>query len=152
MPAQDTTANTGNDEFDEDESAVAAQGTVIYQYDTGQTTGSNQGGLPYLGLPTTCKFYILGDAPGASMVDDSDINATPPSAGAELESDYIAFVDHVTDAALPAFLGGRDLPVADRWHARAADGPHRQRRGRGRGRERLRLLRGRRRELAVRLG
>ncbi len=106
LPPADTTANTGNDEFDEDESSVAAQGTVIYQYDTGigtgQTGATNQGALPFSGLPPTCKFYILGDAPGASMVDDSDIT-TPPTDGKELESDYIAFVDHVTDAALPAF-------------------------------------------------
>ncbi len=115
VPPQDTTMNAGSDEFDEDESSVAAQGTVVYQYDTGigtgQTGATNQGALPFSGLPPTCKFYILGDAPGASMVDDSNIT-TPPSLGTDLESQdsqdqlesqYIAFVDHVTDAAQPAF-------------------------------------------------
>ncbi len=99
VPPQDTTLLQGNDEFDEDMSSIAAQGTVVYQYDTGQTTGSNQGSLPFSGLPSTCKFYILGTAPGASLTDESDI--TVPHSTQQLESQIIAGIDHVTDAAQP---------------------------------------------------
>ncbi len=102
VPPQDTTILAGNDEFDEDGSSIAAQGTVVYQYDTGQTTGTNEGALPFSGLPSTCKFYIIGTAPGASLTDSSDITTPPSDNGTELESQVVASVDHVTDAAQPA--------------------------------------------------
>ncbi len=102
VPPQDTTLDQGNDEFDEDMSSIAAQGTVVYQYDTGQTTGSNQGALPFSGLPPTCKFYVIGAAPDASLVDSSDLT-TPPSSNVVLESQVIEGIDQVTDAAQPAF-------------------------------------------------
>jgi hypothetical protein len=50
------------DEWFGDASAIAAQGTVVYQYGTE---------LPFSGLPTdgSCSFVIQGDAPGANLID-----------------------------------------------------------------------------------
>jgi hypothetical protein len=58
-------ANDGNAETYEDASSIAAQGTVIYQYSKA---------LPYSDVPAGCKFYIEGDAPGASLVDLTEID------------------------------------------------------------------------------
>jgi hypothetical protein len=58
-------ANMGNAETYEDASSIAAQGTVIYQYSKA---------LPYSHVPPGCKFYIKGDAPGASLVDLTEID------------------------------------------------------------------------------
>ena len=58
-------ANDGNAETYEDASSIAAQGTVIYQYSKA---------LPHSGVPAGCKFYIEGDAPGASLADLTGID------------------------------------------------------------------------------
>jgi hypothetical protein len=58
-------ANHGNAESDGDASFMAAQGTVIYQYSKA---------LPYSPVPPGCTFYIKGDAPGASLVDLTEID------------------------------------------------------------------------------
>jgi hypothetical protein len=60
IDAPDHTVDHGNDEFYDDASSIAAQGTVTYQY---------SGALPNAGIPADCTFYIKGDAPGASLVD-----------------------------------------------------------------------------------
>jgi hypothetical protein len=73
--------NDGNAETYEDASSVAAQGTVTYQY---------SGALPYSHVSPRCKFYIEGDAPGASLVDLSEID-TPILTMAQI----IAGIDHV---------------------------------------------------------
>jgi hypothetical protein len=65
----DTTDDTDG-EYYGDASSIAAQGTVLYQY-------SKE--LPYSGMPDTCYFKLVGDAPGASLVDTSIID-TPDRA------------------------------------------------------------------------
>jgi Subtilase family len=53
--------NDGNlDEWFGDASAVAAQGTVTYDYSSE---------LPFSGLPKGCTFVLKGDAPGATLAD-----------------------------------------------------------------------------------
>jgi hypothetical protein len=64
----DTTDSTDG-EYYGDASSIDAQGTVLYQY-------SKE--LPYSGMPDTCYFKLVGDAPGASMVDTNTID-TPES-------------------------------------------------------------------------
>jgi Bacterial Ig-like domain/Glycosyl hydrolases family 2 len=86
--AGDTTDSTDG-EYYGDASSIDAQGTVEYQY-------SKE--LPYSGLPDTCYFKLVGDAPGASMVDVRGID-TPESAAVDKdpsvlrESEAIADID-----------------------------------------------------------
>ena len=56
---QPNRGTTGSD-IDSDASAVAAQGTVTYDYATE---------LPHSGLPDSCTFRVKGVAPDASLVD-----------------------------------------------------------------------------------
>jgi hypothetical protein len=65
IDAPNYTANHGNAESYGDASSMAAQGTVIYQYSKA---------LPYSPVPPGCTFYIKGDAPGASLVDLTEID------------------------------------------------------------------------------
>jgi hypothetical protein len=58
-------ANDSNAESYGDASSMAAQGTVVYQYSKA---------LPYSPVPPGCRFYIKGDAPGASLVDLTEID------------------------------------------------------------------------------
>jgi hypothetical protein len=58
-------ADDGNAESYGDASSMAAQGTVTYQYSKA---------LPYSPVPPGCSFYIEGDAPGASLVDLTEID------------------------------------------------------------------------------
>jgi Subtilase family len=58
-------ANDSNSESYGDASSMAAQGTVVYQYSKA---------LPYSPVPPGCSFYIKGDAPGASLVDLTEID------------------------------------------------------------------------------
>ena len=82
----DTTDSTDG-EYYGDASSIDAQGTVLYQY-------SKE--LPYSGLPDTCYFKLVGDAPGASLVDTNNID-TPESAARDAsvlrESAAIAAID-----------------------------------------------------------
>jgi hypothetical protein len=82
----DTTDKTDG-EYYGDASSIAAQGTVLYQY-------SKE--LPYSGMPDTCYFKLVGDAPGASLVDTENID-TPESAAADRsvmsESQELAAID-----------------------------------------------------------
>jgi Subtilase family len=65
IDAPNYTANDGNAETYGDASSMAAQGTVDYQYSKA---------LPYSPVPPGCTFYIKGDAPGASLVDLTEID------------------------------------------------------------------------------
>jgi hypothetical protein len=58
-------ANDGNDESYGDASSIAAQGTVVYQYSKA---------LPFSRVPRGCSFDIKGVAPGASLVDLTNID------------------------------------------------------------------------------
>ncbi|HEY2520050.1 MAG TPA: S8 family serine peptidase [Streptosporangiaceae bacterium] len=65
IDAPDYTADHSNDEDYGDASSIAAQGTVVYQYAQA---------LPYSDVPAGCSFVIKGDAPGASLVDLSQVD------------------------------------------------------------------------------
>ncbi len=65
IDAPNYTADNGNAESYGDASSMAAQGTVTYQYAKA---------LPYSPVPPGCTFYIEGDAPGASLVDLTEID------------------------------------------------------------------------------
>jgi hypothetical protein len=65
IDAPSYTVDNGNAESYLDASSVAAQGNVIYQYSKA---------LPYSSVPAGCTFYIKGDAPGASLVDLTEID------------------------------------------------------------------------------
>ncbi|WP_156028135.1 S8 family serine peptidase [Candidatus Solirubrobacter pratensis] len=82
----DTTDSTDG-EYYGDASSIDAQGTVLYQY-------SKE--LPYSGMPDTCYFKLVGDAPGASLVDTNSID-TPESAAGDRsvmsESELLAGID-----------------------------------------------------------
>jgi hypothetical protein len=81
------TSDSTDGEYYGDASSIDAQGTVLYQY-------SKE--LPYSGMPDTCYFKLVGDAPGASMVDTRGID-TPESAAGDAsmmsESEAIESVD-----------------------------------------------------------
>src|SRR6201991_1488358 len=66
----DTTDSTDG-EYYGDASVIDAQGTEEDQY-------SKE--LPYSGMPDTCYFKLVGDAPGASLVDVTNIDTTPSDA------------------------------------------------------------------------
>jgi len=65
IDAPDYTADHSNDEDYGDASSIAAQGTVVYQYAQA---------LPFSDVPAGCSFVIKGDAPGASLVDLSQVD------------------------------------------------------------------------------
>jgi hypothetical protein len=84
----DTTDSTDG-EFYGDASSIAAQGGVEYQY-------ANE--LPFSNLPSTCYFKIVGDAPGASLVDTDNIDtpesaAGDPASSTTTESAIVAGID-----------------------------------------------------------
>ncbi len=59
IDAPDPHENVFDDEFNGDESTMAAQGTVTYTY-------ASQ--LPFSNIPSKCTFRIVGDATGASIL------------------------------------------------------------------------------------
>jgi hypothetical protein len=87
--AGDLTDSTDS-EYYGDASSIDAQGGVEYQYATE---------LPFSGLPDTCYFKIVGDAPGASLVDTHNIT-TPESQSGD--------PDTTTDSAI---IAGIDAAV-----------------------------------------
>lgn len=69
IDAKNPNENVFSDEFNGDVSTMAAQGTVTYTY-------ASQ--LPFSNIPANCTFTIVGDAPGASILQTgffSDTNA-----------------------------------------------------------------------------
>jgi hypothetical protein len=84
-PGDSTDATDG--EYYGDASSIAAQGGVLYQY-------SKE--LPYSGMPETCYFKLVGDAPGSSLVDTENIDTPESAAGdrsAMSESQLLAGID-----------------------------------------------------------
>jgi hypothetical protein len=76
-------------EYYGDASSIAAQGTVVYQY-------SQE--LPYSNMPDNCYFKLVGDAPGASLIDTENIDTPESTAGDKnpatlSESQIIAGID-----------------------------------------------------------
>jgi Subtilase family len=65
IDAPNYTADAGNDETFEDAASVGAQGLIVYQYSKA---------LPFSNVSPGCTFTIKGDAPGASLVDLSEID------------------------------------------------------------------------------
>ena len=65
IDAPSYSADRGNAETYGDASSIAAQGTVTYQYSKA---------LPFSSVPPGCTFSIKGDAPGASLVNLSEID------------------------------------------------------------------------------
>ncbi len=77
--AGDTTDSTDGEYFG-DASSIDAQGGVEYQY-------SKE--LPYSGLPSSCYFKLVGDAPGASLVDIKN-NDLPESSSTDSDPSEIS--------------------------------------------------------------
>jgi hypothetical protein len=95
IDAPNYTEDDSDGEFYGDASSVAGQGLITYDYAKE---------LPYSGLPAGCTFRIKGVAPGASLVDASQIDTPPSDAGQTQtvsESQVVAGIDHavVTDHA-----------------------------------------------------
>ncbi len=65
IDAPDYTADHGNSETYGDASSIAAQATVTYQYSKA---------LPFSPVPKGCSFIIKGVAPGASLVDLTQVD------------------------------------------------------------------------------
>jgi Subtilase family len=74
IDAPNYTADNGNDETFEDAASVGAQGLIVYQYSKA---------LPFSNVSPGCTFTIKGDAPGASLVDLSEID-TPILAASQI--------------------------------------------------------------------
>jgi hypothetical protein len=74
------TADHSDGEYYGDASSIAAQGTVEYQY-------SKE--LPYSNMPDDCYFKLVGDAPGASLIDTNNID-TPESAAGNTNPDVLS--------------------------------------------------------------
>jgi Subtilase family len=81
IDAPDYKLDRGTMEDYGDASSMAAQGTVVYQYSKA---------LPFSPVPPGCTFYIEGDAPGASLVDLTEVDTPVP-----LLSTVIAGIDRV---------------------------------------------------------
>jgi hypothetical protein len=88
IDAPNYTSDNSDGEYYGDASSIAAQGDVVYDF-------SKE--LPYSGLPVGCTFTLKGDAPGASLVDTSQIVTPPSSNGQILESEaqMVANIDNV---------------------------------------------------------
>ena len=79
IDAPDPHENVFDDEFNGDESTMAAQGTVTYTY-------ASQ--LPYSNIPSKCTFRIVGDATGASILSTgffTDTNSAGQIVAPELQ-------------------------------------------------------------------
>jgi hypothetical protein len=74
-------------EYYGDASSVAAQGTVVYDY-------SEE--LPYSNLPHGCTFRLRGVAPGASLVDTTNVKRTRAEIARpyRTESEIISGIDY----------------------------------------------------------
>jgi hypothetical protein len=100
--APDYTADNGNDETYGDVSSIAAQGTVVYDY-------SKE--LPFSGLPAGCTFVIKGDAPGASVVDLTQIDTPIPQL-----SQVLAGIDNTVSTVhadvISESFGSSSLPTS----------------------------------------
>jgi hypothetical protein len=91
----DTTDSTDG-EYYGDASSIAAQGTVEYEYAKE---------LPYSHLPASCYFKIVGDAPGATLVDTNDV-ITPTAPGVTAVGNANHPADQMTAAEEIAGIDG----------------------------------------------
>lgn len=98
-PAADYKLNDGNDETEEDAANEAGQGTVIFQYSKS---------LPYAGISPSCRFYIKGVAPGASLVDLTGID-TPILSEAQAIAGIDDTVSKIHADVISESFGGRKL-------------------------------------------
>jgi hypothetical protein len=87
IDAPNPNENDSDGEYYGDASSVAAQGTVVYDY-------SKE--LPYSGLPKGCTFKLRGVAPGASLVDTTNVGRTPAQIAKpyRTESQIISGIDY----------------------------------------------------------
>ena len=90
--APDYTVDNGNDESYGDGSVIASQGNVVFRY---------ADALPNSNISPSCRFTIRGDAPGASLVDSSQID-TPPSRNLTEFATTSQLVANVDDAVIEA--------------------------------------------------
>ncbi|HUA30652.1 MAG TPA: S8 family serine peptidase [Streptosporangiaceae bacterium] len=102
IDAPDYTADHSNDEDYGDVSSIAAQGTVVYQY---------SGALPYSDVPPGCSFVIRGDAPGASVVDLSQVD-TPVLLLSQVLAGIDAAATTVHADVISESFGSSSLPTS----------------------------------------
>jgi subtilase family protein len=100
IDAPDYTADQGNDETFEDAASVGAQGLIVYQYSKA---------LPYSNVSPGCTFTIKGDAPGASLVDLSEID-TPILALSKIIAGIDNAVTTVHADVISESFGSTSLP------------------------------------------
>jgi hypothetical protein len=100
IDAPNPNANDSNDEDYGDGSSIAAQGTVTYQYAKA---------LPFSSVPAGCRFYIEGDAPGASLVDLTGID-TPILAMSKILAGIDNMVAKVHANVISESFGSSSLP------------------------------------------
>jgi hypothetical protein len=100
IDAPNYTADDGNDETFEDAASIGAQGLIDYQYSKS---------LPYSNVPPNCTFYIKGDAPGASLVDLTEID-TPILATSQIIAGIDNAVTTVHADVISESFGSTSLP------------------------------------------
>ena len=98
--APDYTADQGNDETFEDAASVGAQGLIVFQYSKA---------LPFSNVSPGCTFTIKGDAPGASLVDLSQID-TPVLALSQVIAGIDNAVTTVHADVISESFGSTSLP------------------------------------------
>jgi hypothetical protein len=100
IDAPDYTADQGNDETFEDAASIAAQGLIVYQYSKS---------LPFSNVSPGCTFTIKGDAPGASLVDLTQID-TPILALSQIIAGVDNAVTTVHADVISESFGSTSLP------------------------------------------
>lgn len=110
IDAPNYTADEGNDETFEDAASVGAQGLIVYQYSKA---------LPFSNVSPGCTFTIKGDAPGASLVDLSEID-TPILAASQILAGIDNAVTTVHADVISESFGTNSTP-GDRFGQLLAD-------------------------------
>ncbi len=110
IDAPNYTVDKGNAETYGDASSMAAQGTVTYQYSKA---------LPFSPVPPGCTFYIKGDAPGASLVDLTQID-TPILALSKVIAGIDRVVAKVHADVISESFGLNSVPPSSFGHLLAA--------------------------------
>jgi hypothetical protein len=103
IDAPNYTADDGNDETFEDAASIGAQGLIDYQYSKS---------LPYSDVSPGCTFYIKGDAPGASLVDLTEID-TPILAMSQIIAGIDNTVTTVHADVISESFGSTSLPGSE---------------------------------------
>jgi Subtilase family len=102
IDAPNYTLDNGNDETFEDAASVGAQGLITYQYSKA---------LPFSNVSPGCTFTIKGDAPGASLVDLSEID-TPILALSQVIAGIDNAVTTVHADVISESFGSTSLPTS----------------------------------------